>query len=112
MTKTRWIFQAALIAGSAFFLSSCSWFMGESSDQEVKELDERMSAAKRETAYDNALLEFGKLLTAYDVAPTPVQSKNIGNETADKALPSDVYTMVSTAVGKIGAEVVFIPYRE
>jgi len=91
-------------------LSSCGWIQGKVDDKEVKELDDQMQAFKRETIMDEALINLGQMLIAYDIAPTPIQSQNIGNETADKGVPNDLYVMLSTAINKVGREVVFVPY--
>ncbi len=95
----------------AFAAAGCAWIKGETSDEEVKELDESLKAETRETPFDLALRNLGSMLEAYDIPRTPVQCKNIGNETAEKgALPSDMYTMISTSLNKIGREIVFVPY--
>ena len=90
-------------------LSSC-WFAGDIDDSELNELDDQLKAAKRKTLLDSSLVEFGRMLQAYDVSITPIQSKNIGNQTAAKNMPTDIYTMVATTVNKIGKTIVFVPY--
>jgi hypothetical protein len=50
------------------------------------------------------------MLEAYNIAPLRVQSKVISNDTADQSLPQDVSKMLSTAVNKIGKEVIYIPF--
>ena len=94
-------------------LTSCTvvdWFGGRISDEEISELDSQLEAGRRKTLLDESLFKFGRMLVAYDVPSTPIQSKNIGNETADKSAPSNLYVMIATAINKIGSEVVFIPY--
>lgn len=100
------------LAAVAFMLmlNSCGWIQGKVDDKEVQELDDQMQAFTNKTIMDEALINLGQMLAAYDVSPTPIQSQNIGNETADKGVPSDLYVMVSTAINKVGREVVFIPY--
>ena len=103
----------ALGASLSFALAAggCAWMQGETKDEELNELDAGMKASSRETPFDQALLNLGSMLEAYDIPRTPVQCKNIGNETADKgALPSDMYTMISTALNKVGRQIVFVPY--
>jgi len=94
-------------------LPSCAvvdWFGGKVSDEEVRELDSQLKAGRRKTLLDESLFKFGRMLVSYDVPSTPIQSKNIGNETADKSAPSSLYVMITTAINKIGSEIVFIPY--
>lgn len=104
----------AAAVSSSLFLTSCAffdWMQGKVSNEEVKELDESMTAPeKRVTPFDNALINLGAMLTAHDIPQTAVQSKNIGNQTAEKVLPSDLYVMISTGLNKIGKQVLFIPY--
>jgi len=109
VSETKKYLWSAAISFS-LLLSSCGWIQGKVDDKEVQELDDQMQSFKRETVMDEALVNLGQMLVAYDVAPTPIQSQNIGNETADKGVPSDLYVMVSTAVNKVGREIVFIPY--
>ncbi|OGV55379.1 MAG: hypothetical protein A2X45_23790 [Lentisphaerae bacterium GWF2_50_93] len=113
----RTIFKTTLLAGvlsCLLFLTSCAftdWMQGKISNEEVKELDESMTMPeKRATPFDDALRNLGAMLTAHDIPQTAVQSKNIGNQTAEKVLPSDLYVMISTALNKIGKQVLFIPY--
>ena len=94
---------------SFLFLTSC-WFVGDIDDKEVTDLDEQLYASKRKTLLDSSLVEFGKMLEAYDVPSTPIQSKNIGNDTAAKEIPTDIYTMIATTINKIGKCVIFVPY--
>ncbi len=111
------------IALAAFFasailalplLSSCAftdWMQGKTSDAEVTELEESMSMPeKRASPFDASLRSFGAMLMAYDIPQTAVQSKNIGNQTGEKILPTDLYVMISTALNKIGKEILFVPY--
>lgn len=101
----------SLAASSPFALQGCGWLMGEVSDQEVKEQDEAASKPDaRLSAYDDSLVKFGRMLEAYGVKQTRVQSKVISNDTADQSLPQDVSKMLATAVNKIGSQVVYIPY--
>lgn len=95
---------------SMLSLGGCGWIQGKTDDKEVQELDDQMQTFKRETIMDEALVNLGQMLMAYDISPTPIQSQNIGNETADKGVPTNLYVMVSTAINKVGKEVVFIPY--
>ena len=104
MLKTA---MALLLAVSC---SSCGWFGGEIKDEEVAELEKDMRVDRRETMFTPALHEMGRLLQAYNVPKTPIQSKNIGNDTAEKDVPSDLYTMVAASIGKIGPQVIFIPF--
>ncbi len=97
-------------AGIGLMLNSCGWFTGEIDDQEVKDLHAGMRAQKRTTVFDGALRNFGHLLRAYDVPHTAIQSKNVGNMTGEKNLPSDLYTMIASSLNKIGHQVTFIPY--
>ena len=102
-------FSAAALLASAVY--GCAWLQGNTEDSEIKELDEGLKAANRETPFDEALRKLNVMLEAYDVPRTPIQSKNIGNETADKgALPSDLYIMISTAINKVGRKIVFVPF--
>ncbi len=94
---------------SFLLLTSC-WFVGDIDDEEVADLDKDLYASKRKTMLDKSLIDFGRMLEAYDVPPTPIQSKNIGNETAAKEVPTDIYTMIATSINKIGKSVVFVPY--
>lgn len=96
-------------------LSSCSvvdWFMGKTSDEEVKEMDKEVaeSVSEKQTPYDEALKQFGLMLDAYNISEIRVQSKLISNQTAEKDLPDDVSRMLISAVNKIGKKVVYIPY--
>jgi len=107
--------KAACCAVLTGMLSSCAvvdWFMGKTSDEEVKEMDsdvaESMTAKK--TPYDEALRQFGLMLEAYNISEVRVQSKLISNQTAEKELPDDVSRMLISAVNKIGKKVVYIPY--
>lgn len=92
-------------------LSSCAWLLGTVSDEEVKQLDAEMSAPTTATSpLDEPLKAFARMLSAYGYNNVPVQSKNIGNETSEKGMPSDLYVMIATAMNKIGRPLVFIPY--
>lgn len=98
-----------LLLGSG--CSIFSWFAGDVSDKEVKDLDASMSQAQAQlTRYDDSLRQFGKLLEAYDIDPVKVQSKVISNDTADRTLPDDVSKMLATAINKIGTRVIYLPY--
>ena len=112
--KLRKLFCLSSIATILVLGSGCSifsWFAGDVSDEEVKDLDESMSQAQsRLTRYDDSLRQFGKLLEAYDIDPVRVQSKVISNDTADRTLPDDVSKMLSTAINKIGTRVIYVPY--
>jgi hypothetical protein len=91
-------------------LCSCSWITAGTDDEEVKDLEKDMRAEKRVTVFEESLIKLGVMLKGYGVPDTPVQSKNIGNETAEKSVPTDLYVMVSTTIGKIGKPLIFIPY--
>ncbi len=114
--KTAGMPGASLLGASALFLCAlvlpaCAWLQGQSSDEELDELDKSLMVESRKTPFDKALRELNRMLKAYDLPPEPIQCKNIGNESADKgALPSDLYTMISSAMNKIGPEIIFIPY--
>ena len=95
---------------SLILFPSCSWMQGHVEDKEISELDSTMAGQKRTTLMDDSLIEFGKMLQAYDLPPGPIQSQNIGNETAEKGMPTSIYTMVATSLNKIGRQIVFIPY--
>lgn len=101
-----------LCAGLAavFLCFGCGWFAGEISDKEVDDLHKDMRAQKRTTIFDQSLRDLGQLLRAYYVPVTPIQSKNIGNQTGEQNVPGDLYTMVASAVNKIGPQVIFVPY--
>jgi hypothetical protein len=91
-------------------LCSCSWITAGTDDQEVRDLEKDMRAEKRTTVFEESLIKLGLMLKGYGVPETPVQSKNIGNESAEKSVPTDLYVMVSTTISKIGKPLVFIPY--
>ena len=96
-----------------FLTTSCAvwnWFMGGISDEEVTELDKSLEIQKKKTPFDDALLKLGPMLQAYGYSAVPIQCKNIGNETAEKGLPSDLYVMISTCINKVGRQITFIPY--
>ncbi|HBC89134.1 MAG TPA: hypothetical protein DCZ94_19520 [Lentisphaeria bacterium] len=96
-----------------FLTSSCAvwnWFMGGISDEEVNELDAGLSIEQRKTPFDDAFRELGIMIQAYGLPSSPIQCKNIGNETAEKGLPSNMYIMISTCINKIGKGITFIPY--
>ncbi|MBN2640944.1 MAG: hypothetical protein JXR78_04785 [Victivallales bacterium] len=95
---------------TSVLVSSCGWFSGDISDEEVEELHKDMRAQKRETVFDSSLRSLGHLLLAYYVPPTAIQSKNIGNQTGEKNLPSDLYIMISSSLNKIGPQITFIPF--
>ncbi len=87
------------------------WLLGKTSDEEVKELDAEMSKPSTATSpLDESLKSFSRMLVAYGFENVPIQSKNIGNETAEKGMPSDLYVMIATAMNKIGRPLIFIPY--
>ncbi len=102
------------VAGVAAFLAltlcSCAWMTAQTDNEEVKELEQDMRAEKRTTVFEKSLAQFGLMLKGYGVPETPVQSKNIGNQTAEQSVPSDLYVMVSTTISKIGKPLIFIPY--
>lgn len=111
MTLRKAIIPLFAAASLTLGLYGCGWLQGETKDSEVKELDEGMRAFERETPFDEALRKLNVMIDAYDIPRTPIQCKNIGNETGDKAaIPSDMYTMISTAINKIGRKVVFVPF--
>ena len=91
-------------------LCSCGWFVGDIADEEIGELHQNMKATTRTTVFTPALNKLGKLLNAYYILPTPVQSKNIGNKTGAKNLPTDLYAMTAAAINKIGRPLIFVPY--
>lgn len=96
-----------------FLTTSCAvwnWFMGGISDEEVSDLDKGMEVERRKTPFDEALLKIGPMIQAYGYPAAPIQCKNIGNETAEKGLPSDLYVMISTCINKVGKQIIFIPY--
>lgn len=120
-----WMNKKISVAGIKFFVclitalsltfltTSCavwSWFMGGISDDEVTELDKSLEIEKRKTPFDDALLKLGPMIQAYGYPSVPIQCKNVGNETAEKGLPSDLYVMISTCVNKVGRQITFIPY--
>ncbi|MFA6293859.1 MAG: hypothetical protein WC637_18870 [Victivallales bacterium] len=93
--------------------TSCAvwnWFMAGISDDEVTELDKGLDVQKRKTPFDDALLKLGPMIQAYGYPSVPIQCKNIGNETAEKGLPSDLYVMISACLNKVGKQITFIPY--
>lgn len=90
--------------------SSCSWFAGDITDQEVTEMQQDMKAESRVTVFTQSLNQLGRMLNAYYIPKTPVQSKNIGNQTGEKNLPSELYTMIAAAINKIGRPLIFVPY--
>jgi hypothetical protein len=91
-------------------MCSCSWITAGTDDEEVRDLEKDMRAEKRTTVFEESLIKLGLMLKGYGVPETPVQSKNIGNETAEKSVPTDLYVMVSTTISKIGKPLIFIPY--
>ena len=93
-----------------FILCSCQWITAGTSDEEVTDLEKDMRATQRKTVFEQALQDFGAMLRAYNVAQTPIQSKNIGNKTATSDVPQDIYVMISTTISKIGRPVIFVPY--
>ncbi len=107
--QSRLVRPAAVLA-IAVLTSSCGWITGRIDDQEVAELDRGIKAEKRTTVFEQSLKDFGLLLQAYNIPVTTIQSKNIGNETAEKNLPSDLYAMIASTIGKIGPQLKFIPY--
>ncbi|OGV34209.1 MAG: hypothetical protein A2020_04290 [Lentisphaerae bacterium GWF2_45_14] len=109
------IAKVAFCIALAGALSSCAvvdWFMGKTSDEEVKEMDNEIaqSMTAKKTPYDEALRQFGMMLDAYNISEVRVQSKLISNQTAEKELPDDVSRMLISAVNKISKKVVYIPY--
>lgn len=101
---------AGCTAFIALTLCSCGWITGQTDDEEVKDLEKDMRAEKRTTVFEKSLIKFGLMLKGYGIPDTPVQSKNIGNQTAEQSVPTDLYVMVSTTVSKIGKPLIFIPY--
>ncbi len=116
MNRIPWgkFFLLTISAVSLIFLAtSCAvwnWFMGSISDEELNELDAGLSIEQKKTPFDECFREMGVMIQAYGLPPVPIQCKNIGNETAEKGLPSDLYTMISTCINKIGKGIIFIPY--
>ena len=94
----------------ALTLCSCAWMTAQTGDEEVKDLEKDMRAEKRTTVFEESLGRFGLMLKGYGIPDTPVQSKNIGNQTAEQSVPTDLYVMVATTVSKIGKPLIFIPY--
>jgi hypothetical protein len=90
--------------------NSCGFFLAEIDDEEITELHQDMKATTRTTIFTDSLNKLGVLLNAYYVPSTPVQSKNIGNKTAEKNLPTELYAMTAAAINKIGRPIVFVPY--
>ena len=91
-------------------LSSCGWIQGNIDNEEVNELNENMRAGKRKTIMEGSLISLGHMIQGYGYEQTPIQCKNIGNKTADKSIPTDLYMMTATAINKIGEPVLFIPF--
>ncbi len=119
--STRWLIKSAfpiLVRGTGvlclmILLSSCAvvdWFAGDIKDYEVDDLEKDMRAYGRKTIFDESLHRLGDMLLAYGVPDTPIQSKNIGSQTAAKEVPSDLYVMVATAINKINRPLIFIPF--
>lgn len=106
--------KLAVASAAALLLSSCAvvdWFAGKTSDAEVQQMDKDLGqATKKQTAYDESLKKFGRMLEAYNIGEIKVQSKVIANQTAEKELPDSVSNMLISAVNKIGKTVVYIPY--
>ena len=94
----------------ALTLCSCGWITAQTDDEEVKDLEKDMRAEKRTTVFEQSLGRLGLMLKGYGVPDTPVQSKNIGNQTAEQSVPTDLYVMVATTISKIGKPLIFIPY--
>lgn len=101
-----------ILAGMLCSCSVLDWFSGHTSDEEVKDMDKDIaeSVTAKKTPYDEALVQFGKMLEAYNINEIRVQSKVISNQTAEKELPDDVSRMLISAVNKIGKKVVYTPY--
>jgi len=99
-----------LAVSLALLASSCAMRMGEISDEEVTDLDKGLDIQVRKTPFDESFRTLGYMIKAYGIDPVPMQCKNIGNETAEKGLPSDLYTMISTCINKVGRQITFIPY--
>ncbi len=111
--SVKFIISLIMVFSLTFLTTSCAvwnWFMGGISDDEVTELDKSIEIQKRKTPFDDALLKLGPMLEAYGYSAVPIQCKNIGNETAEKGLPSDLYVMISTCINKVGRQITFIPY--
>lgn len=100
----------ALALVLAVFCPSCAWFSGDITDKEVSDLDKEMKAQKYTTVFEKSLIDLGELLKAYYAPKTVIQSKNVGNMTAEKNLPSDIYVMIAASINKIGPQLVFVPY--
>ena len=99
-------------AAALAILPACSYFVATTGKEDVKKMDEKMAKEpeKRTTPYDDSLKQFGKMLESYNISPIRVQSKIISNDTASKTLPDDISKMLSSAINKIGKQVVYIPY--
>lgn len=99
-------------AAALTILPACSYFVATTGKEDVKKMDDKMAKEpeKRTTPYDDSLKQFGKMLEAYNISQVRVQSKLISNDTASKTLPDDISKMLSSAVNKIGKQVVYIPY--
>jgi tetratricopeptide (TPR) repeat protein len=91
-------------------LNSCGWITAETDDQEVIDMHKDMRAEKRETVFEKSLERMAELLRAYGTPVTPVQCKNLGNQTAEQSVPTDLYVMASSAINKIGRPLIFVPY--
>ncbi|OGV34208.1 MAG: hypothetical protein A2020_04285 [Lentisphaerae bacterium GWF2_45_14] len=110
LSKAYKVLILSMGAALPLLCSSCGWFGAEINDQEVLDMDNEMKAEKRTTVFEGALRDLGEILLAYDIPRTVVQSKNVGNQTAEKNLPSDLYTMIAATISKVGPQIVFVPY--
>lgn len=100
----------ALVAVLLPLLNSCGWITAETDDQEVIDMHKDMRAETRETVFEKSLERMTALLRAYGTPITAVQCKNLGNQTAEQTVPTDLYVMASSAINKIGRPLIFVPY--
>ena len=112
MTERTSTAKWAMSLATALAVSACVTDMPKP-DENFKEA---AIPATRTTAFDNVMYDFGKLLITYtgstaNFKPIYIQSKSISNSTGSQTgLPGDLTQMVSTAIGQVGAPLVYVPY--
>ncbi len=105
-----WMTRGTAAAAVGLMLSGCGWFIADIDDKEVTEMDNELKTSSKTTVYDKSLRDFGKMLDAYNISKTRVQSKLISNQTSEKSLPDDVSRMLISAVNKVGDKIIYVPY--
>jgi len=103
------VLKLGLVVAIGTLWVSCATVAPTVQKSDMDAVDQSMELPERNiTAYDDALYQLGRMLTAYSRPTTRVYCRPIVNATASGSLPSDVTQLTQTAISKIGPKFQYI----